>query len=404
MATDYSEFVAALPSIRLKPGAHKRVKGGHPWVFSNEIIMDAAAKALPPGGAVRLEAHTGHFVAVAGFNPKPLISGRVLSMDPTLPALDAGFFRARLQQALAMRDAFFPAPFYRLVHAEADGFPGLIVDRYGDVLAMQVNSAVMEAFTPQILEALDDLLSPETVLLRNDSPARTMEGLQPSVRFHRGDLHKPVELMENGCVFFADLREGQKTGWFYDQRDNRAFMARLSPGKRVLDVYGYTGGFAVAAAVAGAEEVITVDRSALAHEMAGKAAERNGVADKVKFHRGEAFGMLEKFGSNGELFDVVIVDPPAFVKAKKDFNQGSRGYRKMVKLAAPLVKPGGWLLAASCSHHMPPDQFERQVAGGLTDARRQGRIVLQSGAAPDHPVHPHLPESAYLKAVVCCLD
>jgi len=403
MPLELCDFVAALPSIRLKPGAQKRVKSGHPWIFSNEIMFDAAAKTKSPGEIVRIESHDGLYVATACFHPKPIIAGRILSRDPR-EKIDTAFFINRFQKALGLREAFYPAPYYRLIHAEADGFPGLILDRYEDIVALQMNSAAVEALETPILEALDAVIAPKVVLLRNESAARLQEGLSQTVRFHRGGLSKPVALLENGCVFFADLREGQKTGWFYDQRDNRAFMAHLSQGKTVLDVYSYTGGFAVTAAVAGAEQVISVDRSAPAQALAAQAADRNGVQEKIRFERGDAFAVLEQFGAAKQQFDVVIVDPPAFAKSKKDIQQGQRGYRKLIKRAVPLVKPGGYLFAASCSHYMPLGPFAQQVAGGVTDLHREGRVVLQSGAAPDHPLHPHLPESAYLKAVVMMLD
>ena len=391
------------PVVALRPGAHRRVLGGHPWVYSNEVRMDRAAKALEPGGLVRLESHDGRALGTAMFNPKPLISARLLSRDPEA-VIDRGFLAERLARALALREHLFGAPFYRLVHAEADGLPGTIIDRFGPAVVAQINTAGMERLLPDLLAALDEVLNPEVVLLRNEGAARTLEGLDSYTRYAKGGLDGPVELTENGVRFLADLRDGQKTGWFFDQRANRAFVARLAEGARVLDVYSYTGGFAVQAAVAGAAEVTAVDRSQAALDLAARSAALNGVAERCRFRRAEAFDELQRLGEAGSRFDVVIADPPAFVKSRKDLNQGARAYRKLARLTAGLVRPGGFLFLASCSHNMEPGLFAEQVRRGLHDAGREGRILLASGAAADHPVHPALPESAYLKAQLLQID
>jgi 23S rRNA (cytosine1962-C5)-methyltransferase len=224
------------------------------------------------------------------------------------------------------------------------------------------------------------------------------------VKLAKGSLDGPVELKENGLRFLADPREGQKTGWFYDQRDNRAAVARLAAGARLLDVYSYAGGFALAGAAAGAREVVAVDRSQAALDLAQGAAGLNGLAERCRFRRAEAFEELERLAEAGERFDIVVADPPAFVKSKKELNQGARGYRKLARLSAALVAPEGFLFIASCSHNMPVDEFERQVARGLGDAGREGRILRAAGAAADHPLHPALPESAYLKSLLLQLD
>ena len=393
----------SLPVVRLQPGRHKRAAFGHPWVFSNEIAMDAAAKALPPGGLVRLETANGEALGVAMFNPHPLISARLLSRDVNA-AIDADFLAARLRAALELREQLYPGGCYRLIHAEADGLPGTVVDRYGDVVTIQVNTAGMEQLTPVLLDAVERVLAPATVVLRNDSAARQLEGLPQATRIVKGTLDGPVPLIENGRRFFADLAEGQKTGWFYDQRDNRAAVAALAAGRRVLDLYTYAGGFAVLAACAGAGEVVAVDRSERALALAGQAAEANDVAGRCRFVRGEAFAELERLAQAGERFDVVVADPPAFVKSKKDLNQGARGYRKLARLSAALVAPGGFFFIASCSHHVDVPLFAEQVRRGLADVGRAGRILRTTGAAADHPVHPHLPESAYLKGQLLQLD
>lgn len=392
------------PVIRLKPsGRKKRALDGSPWIFANQIAMSAAAKAIPPGEIVRLETDGGEALGTYLFNRHPLICARRLSRDPHA-RIDEAFFAERLRRARDLRERLIPAPYYRLAHAEADGLPGTVIDRFDDIAVMQVNTAGMERLLPQLAGALETVVAPRAVVLRNDSPARELEGLATGVEMLHGRLDGPVEVIENGTRFLADPRGGQKTGWFYDQRDNRAFAARLAAGQRVLDGYCFTGGFAVQAAVAGAGEVIALDRSQAALDLAAQAAERNGVAARCDFRKADVFAELERRGRRGETFGLVIVDPPAFVKSKKDFWQGLKGYRKMVRLAAPLVAPGGCLVACSCSYHVGADEFAEQVRRGLADAGRRGRILRFAGAGPDHPVHPWLPETSYLKAQVLALD
>jgi 23S rRNA (cytosine1962-C5)-methyltransferase len=392
-----------LPAVRLNPRMHMRVLHGHPWIYSNEIAMDAAARALPRGALVRFQTAEGRALGTGMFNPHTLIAGRLLSRDPD-ETVDAGFLRARIAAALRLRERLFDRPFYRLVHAEADGLPGLVIDRFGGVLAVQANTAGMDALLEPLLTALDQVLVPEAVVLRLDTPARQTEGLAQEVRVARGALHGPAPLEENGVAFLADLTGGQKTGWFYDHRDNRAFVSRLARGGRVLDLYSFAGAFGVQCAAAGAREVVAIDRSEPALALARQAAQANGVAASMDIRRAEAFEAMESMGQGGRRFDVVIADPPAFVKSRKDLKPGLKGYRKMVRLAAPLVAPGGILLVASCSHNVGADEFAAEVARGLGEAGRAGRVLRAAGAGPDHPVHPLLPESAYLKCLVLHLD
>jgi 23S rRNA (cytosine1962-C5)-methyltransferase len=392
-----------LPTVTLKPHGQKRLQRGHPWIYSNEVEMDAAAKSVPPGGLVRLCDPRGRYLATAFFNRHPLIAARVLTRDES-QVIDSGFLAARLRRALDIRARLIGVPYYRLVHAEADGLPGVIIDRFGDALTLQINTAGMEALTPQLLDALNEVVAPAAIVLRNDGAVRKLEQLPESVDVVQGRLDGAVSLEENGARFFADLQGGQKTGWFYDQRDNRAWAACLAKDLRVLDCYAFAGGFTVQAALAGASEVVSVDRSESALELAAKAAEANGIGPRCRFVKAEVFAELQRQADAGEKYGLVIVDPPAFVKSKKDLAQGLKGYRKMVRLAAPLVAEGGFLLAASCSHHADLLSFAEQVKRGLMDSGRAGRILRTSGAAPDHPVHPALPESAYLKAQFLALD
>lgn len=395
------DVVGGRPEIRIQQGRSKRFRSGHPWLFSNEIVMDGAAKLIEPGALVSVIDAGGEKLGVGAFNPHSLICYRSLSRQPDA-LIDKDWIKARLAAAASLRDLIIKAPYYRLIHAEADGLPGLIVDRYGDVFVISANIAAMERLTPMIIEAIDELFSPRAVVLKNSAAIRGLEGLDLYDRIAVGSLEGPVTLEENGAKFLADLVDGQKTGWFYDQRDNRAALARLAKGRRVIDFYSYAGGFAIQAALAGALEATAVDRSARSLALASESAALNGVS--IRAVEADSFAEMGRLAQAGETFGVVIADPPAFVKSKKDLNAGAKGYRKMTRLAAALVEPGGFLLVASCSHHMKPDLFADEVCIGLGQAGRSGRILDVGGAGADHPLHPHLPESAYLKALLLQLD
>jgi 23S rRNA (cytosine1962-C5)-methyltransferase len=386
------------PLLRLLPGRDRRVKAGHPWAFSNEVAMTPAARALPPGSLVRLEGDDGVRHGTWHFSPHSLIAARRLSADPDA-ACDAAWFQARLAEALALRERLFDVPHYRLVHAEADGLPGLVVDRYGDVIALQANTAGMEAATPMIVEALRALAGPRGIVARNDSAVRALEGLPEETRPLLGEA-AGATVEENGRRFPVDLLGGQKTGWFFDQREHRARVARLAGGATVLDAFCHTGGFGIGCAAAGAAQVTLLDRSEHALATAMQAAAMNGVADRVAAQRGEAMEALERMAGEGRRFGVVITDPPAFAKARRDQPAALRAYGKLARLAASLTERGGILFIASCSHHVAPGEFADAVAWGVHRARREARILHMGGAGPDHPLHPMLPESAYLKGML----
>jgi 23S rRNA (cytosine1962-C5)-methyltransferase len=386
------------PLIRLNPGADRRIKAGHPWAFSNEIAMSPALRALPPGCLVRLEGDDGVRHGTWHFNPHSLIAARRLDPDPAA-AGDAGWFERRIGACLTLRDRLFDRPFYRLVHAEADGLPGLIIDRYGDALAVQANSAGMDAAMPAILGALHRLLAPRVIVARNDSAVRKLEGLSESVELLAGpDGTALVE--ESGLSFPVDLLGGQKTGWFFDQRANRALVARFAAGRTMLDTFCHTGGFGLAAAAAGAAHVTLLDRSEHALDLAMQAARRAGFADRVTPLKAEALEHLERMTASNRRFDLVVADPPAFAKTRKDIPAALRGYARLARLAAGLVAPDGVLFIASCSHHASVPDFSEAVASGVLRAKREARILATVGAGPDHPVHPALPESAYLKGLL----
>jgi 23S rRNA (cytosine1962-C5)-methyltransferase len=394
---------AARPVVTLLAGGHRRAEGGHPWIYSNEVEMDAAARAIAPGSLVTVKRADSRPLGVAMFNPHTLLAGRLLDRDAARP-IGRRFVMRRLERALQLRERLYRAPFYRLVHAEADGLPGLVVDRFGPVLVVQENAAGMELLEPVIVEALNALLSPDAIVLRNDSPARGLEGLTQEVRVAAGAVDGPVTVEEDGAIFLADVLAGQKTGWFFDQRDNRAFVAGLAAGARVLDLYCYSGGFAVAAARAGAASVAGIDRSEAALALAGEAAARNDVAALCDFRRAEVFAEAAALASAGERFDIVIADPPAFARSKRDVPAALRGYRKLARLAMQLTAPGGFVFLASCSHNVAAADFAEAARRGLADAGRTGRILREAGAGADHPIHPALPESAYLKSLVLSLD
>ncbi len=393
----------ARPTLRLQPGHDKRAASGHPWVYSNEIAMDAAAKALPPGSLVSLTTANGKMLGTATFNPHTLIAARFLSRDAATH-INRAFFATRLERALALRHRLYPEPYYRLIHAEADGLPGIILDRFGDVLSCQINTAGMALLEEEFLAACREVLAPRAIVLRNDTAARGLEGLEGEDRVAFGELGASVELVENGARFAIDPLGGQKTGWFYDQRENRRLASRFASGGRVLDLYCFGSGFGTLAALAGAEQVLAVDRSDTALKLAARSAELNGVGARCRFAKGDAFDELERMHGQGERFDLVIADPPAFARSKKDLGPALRGYRKLARLSASLVAKGGTLFVASCSHHVETEAFANSVRRGLQDAQRDGRIIATTGAAPDHPVHPFLPESAYLKAQLLALD
>ena len=390
-------------TIRLLPGHDKRAASGHPWIYSNEIAMDAAAKALPSGSVVTVATANGKLLGTATFNPHTLIAARLLHRDAAA-AIDEGFFAAKLERALALRHRLYPEPYYRLIHAEADGLPGLVLDRFGDVLSCQLNTAGMARLEAEFIAACRRVLAPRAIVLRNDTAARGLEGLEGEDRVAFGTLSGPCEIIENGARFLIDPSGGQKTGWFFDQRENRRLASRFAAGARVLDLYCFGGGFGILAALSGADQVLAIDRSEQALALAAKSAELNGVGERCRFAKGDGFAELERLHAQGERFDLVVADPPAFARSKKDLGPALRGYRKLARLSASLVSKGGALFIASCSHQVETEAFAEAVRRGLQDAQREGRILATTGAAPDHPVHPFLPESAYLKAQLLVLE
>ena len=394
---------AERPLIRLLPGHDKRVRAGSPWIYSNEIALDAEAKAIPPGALVRVETAEGKPLGTAAFNLHALIAARLYDREPAA-ALDAEWFAERLRRALKLREKFFQKPLYRLVHAEGDGLPGFIADRFGDVYVVQANTAGAELLLPAFTEALERSLGPKAIVLRNDSAGRALEGLREETKLLRGTVEGPIEIEDRGARFPIDVLGGQKTGWYLDIAEARGRVARLAQGARVLDLYCHTGAFSVICARAGAKEVRGIESSAKALTLAQQAARLNGLGERLHFERADVFEALAEIDSKPARYDLVIADPPSFVKSKKDLGPGARAYRKLARLASGAVERGGFLFIASCSHNVTPDMFAGEVAAGLAAAARTGRILMSGGAGPDHPVHPQLAETAYLKWLLLQVD
>ena len=385
--------------IMLNPAAARRVAEGFPWVYKSDTAREQGTLVFDAGAEILFTDIQGREVGKGYANPACTLMGRVLTgaMDTSF---DSAFFEKRFSDALTLRQKFYDQPYYRLVHAESDRLPGLIIDRYGDVLVCQVNTAGMERLSEIFLPALDRVIAPKAIVLRNDTPARGQEGLASEVRLWKGSLPENgmVELLENGARFNADVMEGQKTGWFFDQRENRKWAATLAKGGSLLDVFCHTGGFGITAATMGATQVSFMDSSESALELARDNARRNGKEGICDFIHGKAFSKLEPLAAEGRRFDVVCVDPPAFIKSKRDFDSGLKGYEKLARIAAPLVKKGGFFFYASCSHHADHDTLSKAIVSGIGKAGCQAQLIRFSAAPPDHPVHPQLPETRYLKA------
>ncbi|SHE57786.1 SAM-dependent methyltransferase [Ruegeria intermedia] len=389
------------PRIRLKPKANARaLRHGFPWVYANDIVTDRRTRKIAPGALAVLEDDKRAPIALVAVNPNSKIMCRVLDRDLSAQ-LDAGWFETRLRRALDLRERLFDTPFYRLVHAEADGFPGVIIDRFGDACVIQPNAAWAEAHLDLLTDALVAVTGVTTVLKNASGRTRGLEGLDDVNQTLRGTApDAPLPVPMNGATYMADLTGGQKTGLFYDQRPNHAFAARLAgPGARVLDVFSHVGGFGLAMLAGGADHALSVDGSAAALTLAEQGAAASGFGDRFETRQGDAFDVLTQLGEEGAQFDVVICDPPAFAPSKQALDAGLRAYERIARLAAPLVKPGGYLCLCSCSHAADLTRFREACARGIGRAGRQAQMVHTGFAGPDHPQLPQLAESGYLKSV-----
>lgn len=393
----------SLPSLRLKANADRRLRAGHLWVYSNEVDVAATPLNLfQPGDQAILEAAGGKPLGVVALSPNNLICARLVSRD-VKHRLDKSLLVHRINVALSLRERLFDKPFYRLVYGDSDLLPGLVVDRFGDRLVVQLASAAMERNKDAVLDALVQVLKPRGVLWKNDSSARDAEGLERYVDTAFGVVPEWVALEENGVKFEAPVMEGQKTGWFYDHRMNRARLAPYVKGKRVLDLFSYIGGWGVQAAAFGASEVFCVDASGFALDGVERNATLNGVAEQVTCVEGDVFEALKELKAAEERFDVVVADPPAFIKRRKDLKNGEAAYRRLNEQAMRLLNKDGILVSASCSMHLPEDDLQNILLGSARHLDRNIILLERGGQGPDHPVHPAIAETRYIKSLTCRL-
>ncbi|WJW75891.1 class I SAM-dependent rRNA methyltransferase [Thiohalobacter sp. IOR34] len=389
-----------LPALRLKKREERRLRAGHLWVYSNEVdTARTPLSAFEPGQPVEIQQAGGKPLGTGYVNPHSLICARLVSRDPR-HVLGRSLLVHRLNIALALRERLHATPCYRLVYGESDGLPGLVVDRYGDWLSVQIGTAGMERVRDAVVEALDKVLRPRGMVLRNDAPVREQEGLERYVEV-LGEVPETVELVENGCRFRVSLHSGQKTGWFYDQADNRARLARYVRGARVLDLFSYVGGWGIQALRQGAASALCVDASAEALARVAENAGLNEVAARLETRRGDAFEVLKALREEGERFDVVICDPPAFIKRRKDLKVGSEAYQRLAQQAMQLLTRDGLLVNCSCSFHMQADSFQKLTLRAARHLGRELQLLERGQQSADHPVHPAIPETDYLKVLFC---
>lgn len=393
-----------LPVVRLNPkAAAQAIRHGFPWVYENEVVTDRRTRALTPGTLAVLQDDARRDIGLVAVNPASKLFARMLDRD-IAATIGVGWFRARIARALALRSRLYDTPFYRLIHAEADGLPGVVVDRFGDALVVQPNAAWAEVLLDDLVEALLAETGATAVVKNAGGRARTLEGLDADTRVLRGAVDVPVAVTMNGATYMADLLGGQKTGLFYDQRANHAFAARLAREGRVLDVFSHVGGFALAAIAGGAASTLAVDSSAPALALAREGAEHMAAADRLETRAGDAFATLEALSQEGAIFDLVICDPPAFAPSRKSLESGLRAYERVARLAAAIVAPGGYLVLCSCSHAADLAKFRSASARGIGRAGRSPQLLHTGSAGPDHPQLPQLAESGYLKALFFRLD
>lgn len=387
-----------IPALILKKGEERRLRGGHYWVYSNEIDTALTPlKEFQPGEQVAILDHQQKLLGFGYVNPHSLICARLVSRDPEHP-LSESLLVHRLKIALGLRERLYPAPFYRAVFGESDGLPGLVVDRYGDYVVVQITTAGMEMMRDAVIAAVNKTMKPKGILLRNDSAIRELEGLDRYIEVASGEIPDEVELIEGESRFHTSLSEGQKTGWFYDQAANRTRLLPYVKGRRVLDLFSYLGGWGIRSVVGGADSALCVDASD--HVLAGVAANAklNGVSDRISTRRGDAFEVLKALREAGERFDIVLVDPPAFIKRRKDQKEGEIAYRRINQAAMQLLDRDGLLVSSSCSHHMSASGLLKLINQGARHIDRSLQLLETGAQGPDHPVHPAIPETAYLKS------
>jgi 23S rRNA (cytosine1962-C5)-methyltransferase len=386
--------------LQLKRSEERRLRAGHLWVFSNEVdVAKTPLTAFAAGDPCRIVDYTGHELGSGYVNPATLIAARLV--DRSGHALDRSLFVHRLNVALALRERRYAEPYYRLLYGESDGVPGLTVERMGDVVVAQATTAGIERLRDPISEAIEKVLSPRALVWKNDSSARVLEGLGSYVEGAEALAGESVLVHEGGLQFAVDVIEGQKTGWFFDQQLNRERLAPYVKGRSVLDIFSYVGAWGLRAAAFGASEVTCVDASAAAVQRITANAERNGLADRVSAVAADAFDFLKTARGERRHFDVVILDPPAFVKRKKDLKEGALAYRRLAEAAMQVLSRDGVLVLCSCSHHMPRTALLEGIQAAARHLDRFVQMLEPLSQGPDHPVHPAIPETAYLKGYIC---
>jgi 23S rRNA (cytosine1962-C5)-methyltransferase len=395
-----SDETMSIARLSLLRHEDRRLRAGHVWVFSNEVdTRKTPLTRFEPGQPVVIEDSAGHALGSGYVNPHALICARLVSRDADL-VLDKSLLVHRLNIALSLRERLFDAPCYRLAFGDSDNLPGLVVDRFGDTVVAQITTAGMERVKSGVIEALEKVVKPRAIVFRNDSPVRALEGLESYVETAAGEAPETVMLEEHGTRFEVPLAGGQKTGWFYDQRMNRARMRAYVKGARVLDVFSYLGAFGVQAAAAGAAEVVCVDSSTKSPAWIRRNAELNGVGERLRVERDDAFEALRRLRAAREHFDIVVLDPPAFIKRKRDLKEGTNAYQRLNQMAMQVLARDGFLVSCSCSYHLPREGLREVLLKGSRHLDRFCEIVEEGHQAPDHPVHPAIPETAYLKTFI----
>ncbi|WOX03965.1 class I SAM-dependent rRNA methyltransferase [Microbulbifer pacificus] len=387
------------PSVQqliLNPRAERRLKMGHLWIYSNEVdTKRSPLKGLEPGEQCEILDSNGKGLGYALVNPNQLICGRLVSRKDPFTAKQ---LKRRLESALALRERYFPHPSYRMVYGDSDGLPGLVVDRFGDYLVVQVSSWGMERMLGDIVDALVALVKPSGILLRNDHQGRKVEELPEVCEVAHGEVPQMVPFEENGVALLAPVYQGQKTGWFYDHRDNRARLNQWVKGLNVLDLFSYAGGWGVQALAHGAAQVTCVDASGQALDWCEENAALNGRKDDLVTIQGKAVDAMKELINEGQRFDAIVLDPPAFIKRRKDQKSGEAAYRHINELALRLLEKNGLLVSASCSMHLESDTLLEILRGAGRHLEKNISIIGSGGQGADHPVHPAIPETRYLKA------
>ncbi len=394
----------ANPEIFLKKNEDKRLRKGHSWVFSNEIDSQRSPmESFSAGDLIQVKSADGKVLGTGYVNPQTLICVRLLSRKASLKC-GSNFFRERLSTALALREKLFSKPYYRLVFGESDGLPGLVIDRFGSVLSLQITTAGIELRKQILLDVLVELLNPDAIVLKNDNSQRQLEGLHLNDEVAYGKLPETLMIEENGAQFKIDILCGQKTGWFYDHRSSRARLAGFAKGQRILDLFSYSGAWGIPAAIAGATKVTCVDGSDSALSLALENAQTNKVQDSMEFIRSDVFHFLKQAREDNQLYDIIVLDPPALIKRKKDFKQGYEAYRRLNHLALQVLAKNGILISASCSHHLSRENLHEILRSSGRHIDRHLVFFASGGQGPDHPIDPAAPETEYLKTFFCAVS